>query len=72
MPCGLDVAHGHEADAHRRGRIGADDYLPLVLREDPPTQHLRPEPGESREVMGVEDDVIIARADKDLPELVRP
>jgi hypothetical protein len=54
----LDVAHGHEADAHRRGRIGTDDDLLLVLREDLPTQHLRPEPGEGREVMGVDDDVV--------------
>src|SRR4029453_4337751 len=40
----LDVGHGQEADAHRRGRVGADDDLPLPLGEDPPTQHLRPEP----------------------------
>jgi hypothetical protein len=41
----LDVAHGHEADAHWRRRIGTDHNLALPFGEDPPTQHLRPEPG---------------------------
>jgi len=54
----LDVAHGHEADADRRGRVGADHDLALPFGEDPPTQHLRPEAGEGREVMGVDDEVM--------------
>ena len=54
----LVVGHGHEADANRRGLIGADDDFPLTLGQDPPIEHLGPETCEARKIVCVNDDVV--------------
>ena len=52
------VGHRHEADSHRRGFVSADDDLSLTLGQDLPVQHLGPEPGLSRQIMRIDDDVV--------------
>jgi len=54
----LLVRHRHETDPDRRSLSGADHDLSLPLGEDSPTQHLSPEPGQFRQVVRIDDDVV--------------
>src|SRR6266540_4436615 len=52
------VGRWHEADSHCCSFVGADDDLSLTLRQDLPVQHLGPEPGLSRQIVRIDDDVV--------------
>ena len=48
----------HEAQPDRGRLVGTDHHLPGPLGEDPPAEHRGPEPRQSREIVGVDDDVM--------------
>jgi glucose/arabinose dehydrogenase len=50
----------HEAHAHRRVLVGPDDNLALPLGQNLPAERLRPEPGQPRQVVSVNNDVMKA------------
>src|SRR5690348_12794651 len=66
----LGIGHGHEADADRGVVVGSDDDLALALGQDLPAQRLRPEPGQARQVVSVNDDVV--QSDRHANSLLGP
>jgi hypothetical protein len=48
----------HEADTDRRCHLRADDDFALALGQDLPAQRLSPEPGEPRQVVCIDHDVM--------------
>src|SRR6266566_7731627 len=54
----LRIGDRHEADPDGCILISPDDDLPLTLGQDLPAKRLRPEPGQRRQVMSVDDDVV--------------
>ena len=54
----LGIGDRHEAHADRRVLIGPDDDLVLTLGENLPAKRLRPEAGQARQIVSVNDDVM--------------
>ena len=54
----LVVGAGHEADADWRVVGWANDDLPLAFGEDGPVERLAPEAGQSKEIVGIDDNVV--------------
>src|SRR5262245_28111723 len=54
----LRIGDRHEADADGRVLISPDNDLALALGQDLPAKRLRPEPGQRRQVVSVDDDVM--------------
>ena len=54
----LGIGGRHEAHAGGRVLVGPDDDLVLPLGQDLPAQRLRPEPGQSGQIVSVNDDVV--------------
>jgi transposase len=54
----LRLGHRHEAQSDRRVLVWPDDDLALSLGQDVPAEGLRPEPGQPRQVVGVDNDVM--------------
>jgi len=52
------IGDGHETDADGRVLVGPDDDLAFTLGKDLPAERLRPEPGQPRQVVSVNDDVV--------------
>lgn len=48
----------HETDADGRVVGWADDDLPIAFGEDGPVEHLAPEPGQPKEIVGIDDNVV--------------
>ena len=54
----LGVGDRHEAHPYGCVLGGPDDDLALALGKNLPAERLRPEPGQPRQVVGVNDDVV--------------
>src|SRR5436305_4514615 len=54
----LGTGDRHEAHADRRVLVRPDDDLVLPLGENLPAERLRPEPGQGRQIMSVNHDVV--------------
>ena len=54
------IGNRHEADTYRCVLVSPDDDLVLALRENLPAKRLGPEPGQARQIVGVDDDVVEA------------
>jgi hypothetical protein len=54
----LLVRARHEADADGCVVGWADDDLALAFGENRPVEHIAPEPGQSEEIVGIDDDVV--------------
>ena len=52
------IGDGHEADADGCVLVSPDDDLALALGKDLPAERTRPEPGQPRQVVRVNDDVL--------------
>src|SRR6266487_772626 len=55
---GLGIGDRHEAHADGRVLGGPDDDLARTLGKNLPAERLRPEPGQARQIMCVNDDVM--------------
>ena len=54
----LGIGDRHEAHADRRVLVDPDDDLILALAKYLPAKRLRPEPGQARQIMSINDDVV--------------
>jgi hypothetical protein len=54
----LGVVDRHEAHADGRVLVGSDNDLILALAQYLPAKRLRPEPGQARQIMSINDDVV--------------
>jgi hypothetical protein len=54
----LGIVDRHEAHADGRVLVGPDDDLILALAQYLPAKRLRPEPGQARQIMSINDDVV--------------
>ena len=54
----LGIGNRHEAYAGRRVLVGPDDDLVFALGENLPAKRLRPEAGQARKIVSVNDDVM--------------
>ena len=54
----LGIGNRHEAHAGRRVLVGPDDDLVLARGENLPAERLRPEAGQARQIVRVNDDVM--------------
>src|SRR5215471_9150953 len=54
----LGIGNGHEAHADWRVLVGPDDDLVLALAQYLPAKGPRPEPGQARQIVSINDDVV--------------
>jgi len=54
----LGIGDGHEAHPDQRVLVGPDDDLVLALGKHRPAKRLRPEPGQARQIVSVNDNVM--------------